>query len=88
MRQDVLFVLWDWKHKRYMHVLMTTSSIVVRSMKMWMPVRYAKCVGIRSLEMIQAMLRDAYQEESACQGDVEVECLPGYNTTFETSINE
>jgi hypothetical protein len=46
-----------WKHKRYMHVLMTAPSIMVRSMKFWMPVQYAKHVGIRSLKKIQAMLR-------------------------------
>jgi hypothetical protein len=36
---------------------MTASSIVVRSMNIWMPVRYAKHVDIRSLKKIQETLR-------------------------------
>ena len=67
-----------------MHVLMTASSIVVRSTKIWMRVWYATHVGIRSLEMFQATLRGAYQEEGAYQGDV---VFPS-NTTFETFVHK
>ena len=66
-----------------MLVLMTASYIEV-SMKIWIHALYATHASIRSLEMIQATLRGACQEEGACQGDV----VFSSNTTSRTFVHE
>ena len=65
-----------------MLVLMTASYIMV-NMKIWIRALYATHVGIRSLEMILAMLRE-YVSRRGCQGDV---VFPS-NTMSETFVHE
>ena len=66
-----------------MLVLMTGSYIDV-SMKIWIHALYATHAGIRSLEMIQAMLRGCVSRRGCCQGDV---VFPS-NTTSEMFVHE
>ena len=65
-------------------LVLMIASYIEASMKIWIHALYATHDGIRSLEMIQATLRDACQEEGACQGDM---VFPS-NTTSEMFVHE
>jgi hypothetical protein len=50
-----LFALLDWKYRRFMHVLMTVSSIAAMNMRNWMFVLFEAQSSIRSYKMILVM---------------------------------
>jgi hypothetical protein len=67
-----------------MHVLMTASSVVARTTRIWMHARYAMHRGTRSGEMTLVILRANVRGRESLQADV----VCSYNTTLETFVHK